>query len=101
MFPCLASTLKLTRGELKSLAELAFAKEANPPTNALIRAMRDYMAVVIRRLQEKDEVENFDCGEYPLNNYLKHHPGANQEKSSIGVSYAAARVFQYPPSRSS
>jgi hypothetical protein len=31
------------------------------------------MAVVIRRLEQHDEVENFDCGDDALNNYLKRH----------------------------
>lgn len=47
------------------------------------------MAIVIRRLEEHDEVENFDCGDDALNNYLKRHAWTNQQKSSIGVSYAA------------
>ena len=47
------------------------------------------MAIVIRRLEEHDEVENFDCGDEPLNNYLKRHAWNNQEKSSIGVTYVA------------
>jgi len=47
------------------------------------------MAIVIRRLEEQDEVEHFDCGNSPLNNYLKRHAWANQEKISIGVSYVA------------
>ncbi len=47
------------------------------------------MAVTIRRLEEFDEVENFDCGDEPLNNYLKHHAWTNQEKVSIGVTYVA------------
>ncbi len=47
------------------------------------------MAIVIRRLEEHDEVVNFDCGDEPLNNYLKRHAWSNQEKSSIGVSYVA------------
>ena len=47
------------------------------------------MAVVIRRLEEHDEVESFDCGDEPLNNYLKRHAWANQQKSSIGVTYVA------------
>ncbi len=47
------------------------------------------MAVVIRRLAEHDEVENFDCGDQPLNNYLQRYAWTNQEKSSIGVSYVA------------
>ncbi|RPI17760.1 MAG: GNAT family N-acetyltransferase [Acidobacteriales bacterium] len=47
------------------------------------------MAIVIRRLEELDEVANFDCGDGALNNYLKRHAWTNQEKSSIGVSYAA------------
>lgn len=47
------------------------------------------MAVIIRRLQESDEVESFDCGDEPLNDYLKRHAWANQERNSIGVTYAA------------
>jgi len=48
------------------------------------------MAVIIRRLEEHDEVENFDCGDEPLNHYLKRHAWSNQAKSSIGVTYVAA-----------
>jgi len=48
------------------------------------------VAVVIRRLEEQDEVESFDCGDEPLNNYLKRHAWANQQKSSIGVTHVAA-----------
>ena len=47
------------------------------------------MAVTIRRLEESDEVEGFDCGDEPLNNYLKRHAWTNQEKVSIGVTYVA------------
>ena len=47
------------------------------------------MAVTIRRLEEFDEVENFDCGDQPLNNYLKRHAWTNQQKISIGVTYVA------------
>jgi predicted GNAT family N-acyltransferase len=51
------------------------------------------MAIVIRRLEEQDEVENFDCGDAPLNSYLQRHARTNhwinQEKISIGVSYVA------------
>ena len=47
------------------------------------------MAVLIRRLEEQDEVERFDCGDEPLNNYLRRHAWANQQKSSIGVTYVA------------
>ena len=47
------------------------------------------MAVTIRRLEEFDEVENFDCGDEPLNNYLKRHAWTNQQKISIGVTYVA------------
>lgn len=46
-------------------------------------------AVLIRRLEEQDEVERFDCGDEPLNNYLRRHAWANQQKSSIGVTYVA------------
>jgi GNAT superfamily N-acetyltransferase len=45
------------------------------------------LAVTIRRLEEFDDVENFDCGDEPLNNYLKRHAWTNQQKSSIGVTY--------------
>jgi len=48
------------------------------------------MAVAIRRLEAHDEVEAFDCGDEPLNNYLMRHAWTNQEKSSIGVTYVAA-----------
>ena len=47
------------------------------------------MAVLIRRLEEQDEVEPFDCGDEPLNNYLKRHAWTNQQKSSIGMTYVA------------
>ena len=47
------------------------------------------MAIVIRRLEELDEVDRFDCGDEPLNHYLKRHAWLNQEKVSIGVSYVA------------
>ena len=47
------------------------------------------MAVTIRRLEESDELESFDCGDEPLNNYLKRHAWINQEKISIGMTYVA------------
>lgn len=47
------------------------------------------MAVLIRRLEQQDNVELFDCGDEPLNAYLKRHAWANQQKSSIGVTYVA------------
>ena len=34
-------------------------------------------------------MENFDCGDQPLNHYLQRYAWTNQEKSSIGVSYVA------------
>jgi GNAT superfamily N-acetyltransferase len=48
------------------------------------------MAIVVRPLEEQDEVEGFDCGDEALNGYLKRHAWTNQAKSSIGVSYVAA-----------
>src|SRR5262245_18315410 len=45
------------------------------------------MAIVIRRLEELDEVQNFDCGDDALNNYLRCHAWVNQQNGSIGVSY--------------
>jgi GNAT superfamily N-acetyltransferase len=47
------------------------------------------LAVIVRRLEEFDEVEGFDCGDEPLNNYLRHHAWTNQQKISIGVTYVA------------
>ncbi len=47
------------------------------------------MAIVIRRLEEPDEVANFDCGDEPVNNYLRRHAWNNQAKSSIGVTYVS------------
>jgi GNAT superfamily N-acetyltransferase len=51
------------------------------------------VAVTIRRLEESDEVEGFDCGDDPLNNYLKRHAWTNQQKVSIGVTYAAVDEY--------
>jgi GNAT superfamily N-acetyltransferase len=48
------------------------------------------VAVLIRRLEEQDEFDFFDCGDEPLNNYLKRHAWTNQQRSSIGVTYVAA-----------
>jgi GNAT superfamily N-acetyltransferase len=47
------------------------------------------VAVLIRRLDEPDEVGPFDCGDEPRNNYLRRHAWANQQKSSIAVTYVA------------
>ena len=47
------------------------------------------MAIIIRRLEERDEVENFDSGDEPLNIYLRRHAWTNQVKSSIGVTWVA------------
>ena len=45
------------------------------------------MAVMVRRLEEADVVENFDCNDPALNIYLKKHAWSNQQKSFIGVTY--------------
>ncbi len=47
------------------------------------------MSLVIRRLDQRDDVDGFDCGDDPLNRYLKRHAWNNQEKSAIGVTYVA------------
>jgi GNAT superfamily N-acetyltransferase len=47
------------------------------------------VATVIRRLEESDSLEYFDCGDEAINNYLKRHAWNNQQKSSIGVTYVA------------
>lgn len=48
------------------------------------------MALSIRRLEEADSLDAFDCGDDALNNYLRRHAWNNQLKSSIGVTYVAA-----------
>jgi GNAT superfamily N-acetyltransferase len=48
------------------------------------------VSTAIRRLEEPDSVENFDCGDGALNNYLQRHAWNNQQKSSMGVTYVAA-----------
>ena len=40
-------------------------------------------------MEEPDSVDGFDCGDAPLNGYLKNHAWNNQRKSSIGVPYVA------------
>ena len=47
------------------------------------------MAFVIRRLEEFDGTDRFDCGDEPLNAYLTRHAWTNQVKRSIGVTYVA------------
>ena len=47
------------------------------------------MAVASAVLRSPRKHKSFDCGDAPLNNYLKKHAWANQEKSSIGVMYVA------------
>lgn len=47
------------------------------------------MAIHIRRITESDDSSSFDCGDGPLNTYLKRHAWINQAKSSIGVTYVA------------
>ena len=47
------------------------------------------MAIVIRKFEEYDEIEHFDCGDESLNNYLKRHAWTNQQKTVIGVTYVA------------
>jgi len=54
------------------------------------------MPLLIRRLEEEDAVQHFDCGDEPLNNYLKHHAWSNQAKSSIGVTYVAIEDVAMP-----
>jgi len=47
------------------------------------------LATIIHRMEVSDCVEYFDCGDEPLNSYLKKHAWNNQRKSSIGVTYVA------------
>jgi len=50
------------------------------------------LQIIVRRLAESDIVENFDCKDGPLNNYLKKHDWNNQQKISIGVTYVAVET---------
>jgi GNAT superfamily N-acetyltransferase len=45
------------------------------------------LGVIVRRLEEDDVVENFDCKDEALNNYVKRHAWSNQRKISIGVTH--------------
>jgi len=47
------------------------------------------LGLIIRRLQKDDVVENFDCKDEPLNNYLKKHAWTNQQKILVGVTDVA------------
>jgi GNAT superfamily N-acetyltransferase len=47
------------------------------------------LAVMIRRFEEFENADSFDCGDEPLNNYLKRHAWWNQQKNSIDVTYVA------------
>jgi GNAT superfamily N-acetyltransferase len=47
------------------------------------------LAIVVRKLEECDEIAHFDCGDEPLNNYLRRHAWTNQQKTAIGVTYVA------------
>jgi len=47
------------------------------------------LATTIRRLEEHDSVDGFDCGDVPLNSYLQQHAWNNQRKTSIGITYVA------------
>jgi hypothetical protein len=38
------------------------------------------MGVVIRRMEEHDAVQGFDCGDDALNNYLNAMPGPIERK---------------------
>jgi GNAT superfamily N-acetyltransferase len=51
------------------------------------------LAIAIRRLQQSDHVTGFDCGDEPLNNYLRRHAWTNQQGMSIGVTYVAVDDF--------
>jgi GNAT superfamily N-acetyltransferase len=45
--------------------------------------------LVIRRLEQGDEREHFDCGDEPLNTYLKRYARQHQEKQLLGVTHVA------------
>lgn len=50
------------------------------------------MPIAIRPLEESDDVETFDCGDEPLNSYLKRHAWLNQSRNSIGVTWVAVEA---------
>lgn len=52
------------------------------------------MAISIRRLESDDLLDQFDCGDHPLNDYLKRHAWANQSRNLIGVTYVAVEDAQ-------
>lgn len=47
------------------------------------------MPLFIQRLQRDHLVEQFDCGDQALNEYLKHYAWQNQQRHSVGVTYVA------------
>jgi GNAT superfamily N-acetyltransferase len=47
------------------------------------------LPVIVRRLEEFDDAADFDCGDLPLNDYLRRHAWSSQGKSSLGVTYIA------------
>ena len=49
------------------------------------------MTVEIRRLEKGDSVNDFNCGDEPLNTYLRRYAWKNQIKHQIGVTYVAVQ----------
>lgn len=47
------------------------------------------MPLFIHRLHKYHVVEQFDCGDQALNEYLKHYARQNQQRHSVGVTYVA------------
>jgi len=45
------------------------------------------MPLIIRRLERTDRREQFDCGDGPLNDYIRRYAWQNQEAHLVGVTY--------------
>jgi GNAT superfamily N-acetyltransferase len=48
--------------------------------------------LLVRRLEKDDLVNQFDCGDQALNDYLKRFAWQNQNRHSVGVTYVAAET---------
>lgn len=47
------------------------------------------MELVVRKLELGDQVSKFDCGDEPLNSYLRNYALPNQERHMFGTTYVA------------
>jgi GNAT superfamily N-acetyltransferase len=47
------------------------------------------VGLLIRRLDHRDQVDNFDCGDTALNDYLRRYAWQNQVRYQVGVTHVA------------